>query len=269
MQSEKSIFGALALALLFLTPFFAYGQQPGLKTQSGVELGITLSNYEYEEPTVDVTLEGYKLGLDFSVIGSAGENWFIRGDVKYATGDTDYTGSGTKCCNEDWYYELRATVGRDFDQGTYGLSPYLGLGYRYLFNDIRGPSDTGAVGYRRASRYVYAPLGATHRLKLESNARLATTLEYDFFIKGQQKSYLADTGIAGLTDVVNDQSAGYGLRGSMYYEKANWSFGPWFQYWNIDESDAASAGMFMGNPVLAVEPENETVEIGLRLGLRF
>ncbi|HYM99427.1 MAG TPA: hypothetical protein VET25_06765 [Aestuariivirgaceae bacterium] len=264
MQSEKSIFVSLALVVLFLTPFFAYGKQPGLKTAPGVELGVTLSNYEYEEPTIAVTLEGYKLGLDFSAIGSAGKDWFIRADARYEYGETDYTGSGTQCCNPDWYYELRGTVGRDFDQGTYSLSPYLGVGYRYLFNDIRGSSSTGAVGYRRTSRYIYGPLGATHRLKLESNARLTTTLEYDFLIKGEQKSYLADTGITGLTDVVNEQPTGYGLRGSMYYEKNNWSFGPWIQYWNIDRSDTASAGIASG-----FEPENETTEIGLRLGLRF
>jgi hypothetical protein len=79
-----------------------------------------------------------------------------------------------------------------------------------------------------------------------------------------QKSYLADTGIPGLTDVENDQPTGYGLRGSVYYERNNWSFGPWFQYWNIDRSDTASAGIASG-----FEPENETTEIGLRLGYRF
>jgi len=264
MQSEKSSFVPLALVVLFLTPILAYGKQPDLKTAPGVELGITLSNYEYEEPTIDVTLEGYKLGLDFSSIGSAGKDWFIRADARFEYGETDYTGSGTQCCNLDWYYELRGTVGRDFDQGTYNLSPYLGLGYRYLFNDIRGNSSTGAVGYRRTSQYIYVPLGATHRLKLDSNARLTTTLEYDFLIKGEQKSYLADTGIPGLTDVVNEQPDGYGLRGSLYYEKNNWSFGPWIQYWNIDRSDTASAGIASG-----FEPENETTEIGLRLGYRF
>ena len=30
----------------------------------------------------------------------------------------------------------------------------------------------------------------------------------------------------------------------MYYEKNNWSFGPWFHYWNISQSDTASGGTF-------------------------
>lgn len=264
MQSGKSIFVPLALVIFLLTPFFAYGKDAGLKTQPGAELGLTFSYYEYQEPSVDVALKGYKFGFDLSVIGSASENWFIRADARYQNGETDYSGSGTQCCNADWYYELRGTLGRDFDQGTYNLSPYLGFGYRYLFSDIRGSPSTGAAGYRRSSQYAYGPVGATHRLKLQSNGRLATTLEYDFLIRGLQKSYLADTGIPGLGDVINEQPTGFGLRGSMYYEKDNWSFGPWFQYWNIDQSDTASAGTSSG-----FEPENETTEIGLRLGVRF
>ena len=264
MQSEKSIFALFALVTLLLAPFFAYGQQPGLKTQSGIELGVTLATYKYEEPSAAVTLEGYKSGVDFSGIVNARGDWFIRGDAKYETGDTDYTGSGTKGGNPDWYYELRGTVGRDFDQGTSNWSPYLGLGYRYLFNDIRGRTSTNAAGYRRTSQYTYVPVGATYRHKLESDARLATTLEFDYLLKGRQKSYLSDTAIAGYGDVVNKQSTGYGMRGSMYYEKNNWSFGPWFHYWNIRQSDTASGGTFTG-----FEPANKTTEFGLRLGLRY
>ena len=264
MKRGKSIFIPFVMAALLLAAFLAHGQQTSLKTRPGMELGVTLSDYKYEEPSIDVTLKGYKTGLDFSAIGNTGGDWFMRGDAKYEYGKTDYTGSGTKCCNPDWYYELRGTVGRDFEQATYSLSPFLGLGYRYLFNDSRGRSSTNAAGYRRRSEYVYLPVGTAHRLRLESNARLTTTLEYDYLIEGQQKSYLADTGIPGLRDVVNKQRSGHGFRGSMYYEKNNWSFGPWFQYWNIDRSDTASAGSFTG-----YEPKNKTTEIGLRLGFRF
>jgi len=261
MQIKRGIFVLFALVTFLLVPCFAYGQQPGPNTRPGVGLGVTLAGYKYEEPSVAVTLKGYKIGLDLSAIGNAGDDWFIRGDARYEIGNTDYSGSGTQCCNPDWYYELRGTVGRDFDRGTYNLSPYLGFGYRYLFNDGRGITSTGAVGYRRTSEYAYLPVGATYRLKLESVARLATTLEYDHLVKGRQTSYLTDTAIAGYGDVVNKQRTGYGIRGSMYYEKSNWSFGPWFQYWNIDRSDTASAGSVAG-----FEPKNKTTEIGLRLG---
>lgn len=264
MQSEKNIFALFALITLLLAPFCAYGQPPGLKTLPGIELGASLSTYRYEEPSVAVTLEGYKAGLDFSAIAAARNDWFIRGDARYATGDTDYTGSGKKGANPDWYYELRGTVGRDFDQGTSNWSPYLGIGYRYLFNDIRGRTSTNAAGYRRTSQYTYVPIGTIYRLTLESNARLSTTLEYDHLIKGRQKSYLSDTAIAGYGDLVNKQGSGYGIRGSMYYEKNSWSFGPWFHYWNISQSDTATAGTFTG-----FEPANRTTEFGLRLGLRF
>jgi hypothetical protein len=44
--------------------------------------------------------------------------------------------------------------------------PYAGLGFRYLYNDLRGTSSTGAIGYRRESHYFYVPLGVTLRVPL-------------------------------------------------------------------------------------------------------
>ena len=263
MRYEKNIFVTFALITLFVLPV-AYGQQPTLKTQPGMELGVTFATYKYEEPSLAVKLDGTKTGVDFSAIGNVSNDWFVRGDARFKYGETDYTGSGTKCCNSDWYYDLRGTIGRDFDRGTYNLSPYLGLGYRYLFNDLRGVTSTGAIGYRRESQYTYLPVGLTHRFNLDSSARLATTLEYDYLIEGRQTSYLTDTAIPGSGDLVNKQRSGFGIRVNLSYERINWSVGPWFQYWNIDQSDTASAGLVTG-----FEPRNKTTEIGLRLGYRF
>ena len=263
MQYEKNILVTLALVTLFL-PSFACGQQPTLKTQPGMELGATIGTYKYEEPNIGVKLNGTKTGLDFSATGNVNNDWFIRGDAKFKYGETDYTDTGTKCCNSDWYYEARGMVGKDFDRGTYNLSPYFGLGYRFLFNDIRGLTSTGAAGYRRESQYIYIPLGLTHRFKPDSNGRLATTLEYDYLIQGRQKSYLTDTGIAGFGDLVNKQNSGFGIRVNVSYEMNNWAFGPWLQYWNIDQSNKTTSGTFTG-----FEPRNKTTEIGLRLGYKF
>lgn len=244
-----------------------------LKTKTSNEIGLTVSSYEYKEPDISMSQKATKVGIDYNGAMALSNDWFVRGDLRYATGKTDYSSpaSGTKNGNPDWYYELRGTFGRDFSMGTYSLSPFAGLGYRYLFNDIRGRTSTGAAGYRRESIYYYLPIGATHRLKLESAARLLTTLEYDYLINGKQKSYFSDVTTL-YPDVTNNQHKGYGIRGSMYYEKDNWSFGPWFQYWNIDKSDLAPFTVtvlgvtYTGN---AWEPKNTTTEYGLRLGYKF
>jgi len=43
-------------------------------------------------------------------IGNAGDDWFYAGTPRYEIGNTDYSGSGTQCCNPDWYYELRGRL---------------------------------------------------------------------------------------------------------------------------------------------------------------
>lgn len=244
-----------------------------LKTKTSNEIGLTVASYEYKEPDISMSQKATKVGIDYNGTMALSNDWFVRGDLRYATGKADYSSpaSGTKNGNPDWYYELRGTFGRDFSMETYSLSPYTGLGYRYLFNDIRGATSTGAIGYRRESQYTYLPVGVTHRLKLESTARLSTTLEYDYLINGEQKSHFSDVTIL-YPDLTNNQHKGYGIRGSMYYEKDNWSFGPWFQYWNIDKSDLAPFTVtvlgvtYTGN---VWEPKNTTTDVGLRLGYKF
>ena len=272
MTRRKSFRVQAASLCLFIAPIVAWAQPVSLKTQPGAELGITVSSYRYEEPSLNVKLDGYKGGVDGAVITIPGGDWFLRWEGRYEYGKVDYSGSGTKSGNTDWYFELRGMAGKDFDLGTYSLAPYIGVGYRYLYNDIRGTTSTGAVGYTRNSQYTYLPLGVTHRFKLESNARLATTLEADYLIYGKQTSTLSDFNPA-FGDVTNNQRNGYGIRGSMYYEKERWLFGPWFQYWSISRSDVAPlvvsipAGTFIIGT--ALEPKNKTTEFGVRLGYRF
>ena len=244
-----------------------------LRTKTSNEIGLTVSSYEYKEPSISMSLKATKVGIDYNAAIALSNDWFVRGDLSFATGKTDYSSpaSGTKNGNTDWNYELRGLVGNDFDNGTYVLSPYLGLGFQHLFNDIRGATSTGAIGYRRESRYTYLPLGVTHRLRLESAARLSTTLEYDHFLDGQQKTFGSDVS-ALYPDVTNNQRAGYGIRGSIYYEKNSWSFGPWFRYWNINQSDSTPATVtLLGVTYNAtiIEPQNTTTEVGLRFGYKF
>lgn len=242
-----------------------------LKTISGHEIGVTVSSYDYKEPSLNVSNKATKSGIDYKGVVALKDDWFIRGNFGYANGRADYSGSGTMSARPDWYYELRGMIGKDFDQGNYVISPYAGLGYRYLFNDLRGVSSTGASGYRRKVEYTYLPVGMTHHLKLESQAKLLTTLEYDHLISGQQTTYISD--VTNLVaDLVNKQRNGYGIRGSVYYEKGSWSFGPWFQYWNINQSDSITASVtLLGVTYNATfwEPKNKTTEIGLRLGYKF
>ncbi|MGL4204624.1 MAG: hypothetical protein ACRCRW_00615 [Aeromonadaceae bacterium] len=262
----------LALAALLSMTSAAAQANPanGLVTRNGQELGLTLSHYKYEEPNF-MQLEAAKLGIDYTatLMMDAEQTWSMRVDLRYANGKADYSSNGTGTADNqpDWYLDSRALFGKDFDHSTYVLMPYLGLGYRYLFSDLRGKSSTGAQGYRRTSHYAYLPLGVVHRLGLKNGHRLESSLEFDYLLLGRQKSYMSDYLEAigypeNSVDVTNQQHDGYGIRFASMYQFASWSVGPFLSYWNIDKSEVDAA-------TTLYEPKNNTLEYGLKGAYKF
>lgn len=220
-----------------------------------------------------MSLQGVKMGLDLIAVKVLQNDRFIRGDLRYAFGTVDYysNDTGSASGEPDWYIEGRALFGKDWEINNAVLSPYTGLGYRYLFNDGRGTSCVGSTcyfGYRRESNYIYLPVGIIHRRAMTGPARLESTLEYDFLLSGVQVSRLSDGG-AGYSDVTNNQNSGYGLRLSVMYQKSNWTIGPYLNYWNIGESDIAVVYRYGVPDSLGVEPKNNTVELGLKASQQF
>ena len=241
---------ALACATAVLAHSYALAQSEGLATKTGVQLGLSLSDYTYDEPSY-MTLKAKKVGLDYSgtyALGAAWPNpenaWFARGDLHYSTGKADYRSpiSGTLNGTTDWYFEARALLGRDINMGSYILAPFFGLGFRHLFNDL---------GYQRESNYTSLPIGLTHKMHLADQSQLVTTVEYMHLIKGVQKAKLA-------TQTVNlAQRSGYGLRLGVMKRLETWSFGPTLTYWSVGKSD-------IGGQPPVLEPQNSTYELGLK-----
>ncbi len=242
-----------------------------LKTQDTIEIGVQSYWYEYEEE-VDgnffMSTAGQKYGLSLTGVKNIGHNIYVIGDIRYATGDVEYKSASGKGDVTDYMYEGRLLVGAEKLSDGRLLSSFIGLGYRYLFNDLR---DLGSGGYRRKSQYVYVPIGLTHRFSVNRESRISTTLEYDYFVKGEQKSYLSDIGpayAAVFGDPVNDQKDGYGIRFSTSYEEEHWSAGVFFNYWKIEDSET---NYYVDAPFVysIVEPKNYTKEVGLQLKYRF
>lgn len=264
----------IGLAMLTSISTTVAAQGLPLQTTTGAELGLQVSSYRYEEDrngNFFMSLDGKKLGLSGSFTQTYGDNWYWGGDVRYASGNADYksAGTGSKSANPDHYVDARITFGRDFDVGSQVLSPYTGLGYRYLNSDLRGYSTTGAAGYRRTSNYIYLPLGVTHRLRMGREARLATSVEYDYLVQGMQRSYMTDLPTGGYTsDLNNQQRRGYGLRLNVAYETEMWSAGVFYHYWDIADSDI---GVYTAPGLVysGYEPHNITRELGVQVKVRF
>ena len=236
-----------------------------LVTRRGWEVGGQLSDYRYEEPSQGTKIWGGRVGVTGAYTFTGARRWFFKVDGRYAYGSLKYEGSGTMDSVPDSILEARAVFGKDFlPRSGVSLSPFAGFGYRYLYNDLRGTTSTGASGYQRYSNYWYAPLGLTSRINVNGQWVIAPTVEYDYFIKGRQVTQFTDLG-AGYSDATNTQNKGYGYRFSVMAEKGSWAFGPWMQYWNIEDSDIVPIGF----GIRGIEPKNETREFGLEVKYRF
>jgi hypothetical protein len=241
-----------------------------LNTQAGYNIGVSSSYYQYQEPGL-MSAKGNKIGLDLRATQVFQSGMFIRGDLRYALGLVDYSSNSTGSATgePDWYIEVRSLFGKDWGiNENVVLSPYMGLGYRYLFNDARGVTSTGYGGYRRESNYFYLPVGLIYRSALNDQARLVSTLEYDHLLGGRQISRLSDSG-GGYGDLTNKQHKGYGLKLSVMYQKNNLAIGPYVDYWNIAQSESVllyKNGSLYG---IAWEPRNNTIEFGVKASYQF
>ncbi len=270
----KTILAGVALLLAISSAALA---QPAtapnpLATRRGFEVGGQIAHYHYEEPDF-AKLIGNRAGLVGAYTFPARWNRvFFRVDGRASYGLLTYQGSGTQNNVPDSIFETRVVAGLDFFPGSrVSLSPYLGLGYRYLYNDLRGYAQSGGqvfAGYRRYSNYLYLPLGLTMRVGIDDGWVLVPTVEADVFLQGKQLTKLSDSG-QGYIDVTNRQDKGAGHRVSLMFEKSRWTFGVWTHYWHIKDSDVQFAGVVQGVPRFGGEPENYTRESGIEFRYRF
>jgi hypothetical protein len=266
---KKLLAGASVFAVLFPATGTAQEGNP-LATRPGWELGGQAARYRYLEPDF-AKLSGDRVGIVAARTFTNAAGVFSRIDYRESYGRLKYESNGTGSQDRvpDWIFEVRGVAGVDWVGGSASLSPYLGLGYRYLYNDSRGYSTTGAIGYRRESNYLYAPVGLTARLHLGGRWVLAPTLEADVLLQGRQVTKLSDTD-TGLMDVTNEQKRGRGHRASLVLEKDHWAIGAWTLYWHIKDSDFQCATAVVNGVCFGgIEPENYTRESGLEIRYRF
>ena len=211
-----------------------------------------------------------------------------RVEGRFASGNVDYTGSGSYDGIHDSMFEIRGLAGRRFSLWNHIESaPYMGLGYRNLLNrsSVMPAHDGYPSGYDRESRYIYLPFGSDFRTNLRGGWGLDMNLEYDRLIWGQQQTHLEDMkdingNNAGYDRVINRQKSGYGIRGSVKLvkdvnQRVNIFVEPFYRYWNIGASDWQAA-TWHGQAACdktgcwgSIEPNNTTQEIGLKMGLGF
>lgn len=244
------------------------------------EISTERSLIRYKEPGV-MKEEGWMGGIGYAYTYRGWLPFFNQDDQKgmvmaegrSAWGQVDYTGSGTLDNIDDALFEGRLTAGYEFSftqQVT--VLPFFGFGYRYLNDDMGGRvTSTGAHGYERESNYYYSPVGVFVEKPLAHEMSVRACFEYDHFWQGRQISHLSN--VAGYSDVRNKQQKGFGLRSSVRVKKRvkRWDLfiEPFARYWNIKrskESEVIYNGFVSGT---GIEPKNNSLEAGIRLGAAF
>jgi hypothetical protein len=235
-------------------------------------LGTEISYIKYEEPSYM-----QDKGMMYGIVGSYTyhNKLMAKLEGKFSYGQMDYDGAtwgGTPLTIKgisDYMLELRWLLGYDFTAKAINLSPYAGVGYRYLQDNSQ---DKYYGGYQRESNYIYIPVGVEAVANLGNGWSLGTNVEYDIFIWGRQISYFNDID-PSYDAVENEQMKGYGVRGSISIakrgKKAGFIIEPYIRYWNIKESREGYI-IYQGTPVAyGIEPDNESTEIGCKLAVTF
>ncbi|WP_319760682.1 hypothetical protein [Maridesulfovibrio sp.] len=258
----------LILALLFISNS-AFAAENELFPSSEFKLGYEGMYMYYDEPNM-MHEKGILNGGFASWTGYFSQyNIMLNAELEGLAGSLSYNGKysdGTplKCDTDDYFISGRATVGKGFDFGRTGITPYIGIGARYWNDDIK---TTG--GYERQITQLYMPVGVNLVTKLNEGWSIGGTLEGSLLLGGKVKSKLSDVG-SNYEDVNNTQefASGGGARVSAFleYDFDAYALGmePYFRYWNIEDSekDTVSTGTYM-------EPKNKFYMSGLRLYVKF
>ncbi len=262
-KEQQVVFMATALVVCALV---------GGTRASAVELTVDISRYVYEE--TDDAGDFFMRDVSKPVFFSAGiRDWdqpaedgkfgfMYNGELTY--GKVNYSSDGTGSMTKDYY------KGRAEGYAVYRVNelftPFIGLGYRHLFDDGEGNrTSTGHVGYDRLSQYLYAPVG----IRFAPVDKLSVKAQYNTFLAGRQTSYLTDADSTLDGDATNRQKKGWGVDFSANYQiDDTWATYGFFRHWDIKKSETAtinSPGMFY----TVWEPENTTQEFGIGVAYKF
>lgn len=252
----------------------------GRSRKRHANVNVEMSHIEYKEPeTINLdNLTGIFAKYDGMMWGVSADYAFFPNrfmfklDGRFSFGDVDYSspgssGSGSASGIRDYQYETRFAFGYVYKASeNTQLTPFFGIGHRHLSNNSGGMvTDRGAHGYDRRSNYLYSPMGVEGVVRFKNGWSFNATGEYDLFWHGWQYSELGDFDPAFGT-ILSNQDNGWGARASLSLIKdlgpIDFAFGPYFRYWDIDNSE-------IGFEFGGLEPANKTKEWGAKIGIRF
>ncbi len=258
--------------------FLLWVYPPKAHAEYNNELAVLGAYYQYDEPQIRINAP--QLGLDYrgQYTHPSGLGAFVNGRLVY--GAAQYNGTGKLSSIPNFYGQAEGLAGWQWQTAIGSLTPMIGLGYRRLYYLANGLSDSGAASYSRTSSYLYLPSKLQWQITTNNGKIYEIMLGFNPLLAGRQESNLQDTigynGITRYDNVQNQQKHGWGLDASLAYKTGQWVVRPYWQYWNIGDSDintttycATKNNQNQCETHLLYEPHNITNEVGILLGLRF
>lgn len=252
------------------------------------DFGVGFGAYSYIEPKVmDITSTPILLNASLT---REGERIFhkIYADVSYGIGGR-YNGglmelssgksTAFKTDSSDIFYNLSYVAGWRFKgMQSYKHRIYLGIGHRYLINNLKGPGS-----YTREQTYLYMPLGYEGEYFFNAYTSLIFGIGFNAVIQGHNISHVSKNGF--LRDAKFYQE-GFGnslYLGMKYDLKKYYVFAKLVcELWGIDSSSIDvvehSAEVNNINPpdkykgtkfFSLIEPANGTAYLYLNVGIGF
>ncbi|MBK2123695.1 hypothetical protein [Fangia hongkongensis] len=232
-------------------------------------LSPSLGYYKYAEPSL-MNIQGPLVGIEgeYQYISTKNIVLWINGGFAFVNGR--YDGSSVNLItlertpltfhnDKSYILNLSPKIGYRISFYSKGVSllPYIGAGYRYLYNNT---TDNVEGGYERISNYFYVPIGL-QLTKVWNKWIWQSQIEFDIFAYGYQ--YSGTDG--GFTNAQHD---GYGANAYTLFGRKehmlSWLIGPYIQYWNIKQSEFAK-----GDTRTWYEPENYTINTGVMVKFIF
>jgi hypothetical protein len=261
------------------------------QTRPGFEVNAELLDYSYRERLdgdIVVRDDGGFVGIGATYVETIGGGVLLRARLNVALGSVDYRGPAGGIDGfaaqdsriddvSQSFGQLELHLAKDFALGGATLTPFVGIGSRYLEDESGGETtEDGLLGYDREVSFAYVPIGMSARLPLSSSraATLVLSGQYNIVTHGTAESKFSRID-PSFPDVEVDLEGGSGFELSALVSlplgSRSVSFGPFVRRWSIDRSRSfvladPEGG---GDAIEFFEPTNDTTEFGLRAAFGF
>jgi hypothetical protein len=234
------------------------GTGPGpLAAKSGLRLGVSAGYTHYRESLMQ--LAGPNVGLQLEWAQPWGlERWVLQAQGLLSAPNYSSPVSGSIDRRTTHETAWRALYGSAPDAASAGRWQG-GLEWQTYYNDLRGTTSVGHVGYER-ERYGLWALVAYQAPVTQAQPQVAQAwrLEAAVLLQGVAVSHLSQVS-ASYGDAVNRQNRGLSLRAERSYRYAPGEFRPYLSVSWVGDSDVQRQTNFN-----VMEPANTTWQLGVK-----